>query len=503
MNGVMLQAFEWELPGDGTHWQTLAQRALSLRAMGFSAIWMPPAYKGNGGQYDVGYGVYDLYDLGAFDQKGTVRTKYGTEREYLRAVKACRRAGLQVLADVVLNHRMGADETEQVPVRAVNPQNRGEIIGEAQPGEIYTRFTFPGRGDTYSGFVWNHTCFTAVDWNGLDPDHHLFLIDGKSFAADVDEEHGNYDYLMGADVDHSNPAVREELLRWAGWYLRHTGVDGFRLDAVKHISASFYAQLLPSLRAVLGRELFAVGEYWSGSNGRLLRYLDDVGECMSLFDVPLHEHLHQASNSGGEYDMRRLFEDTLVGTRPHLAVTFVDNHDTQPGQSLESWVGGWFKAAAYGLILLRAFGYPCVFWGDLYGIPTSGVGAVPELPWLMYLRSHFAYGEEQDYFDHEDVIGFVREGSGDVPGSGLVFLCTNRRGGDKRMNVGSCHRGRWFVRVLGSGKLLVKTDRDGWGAFRTADGAACVYVPVTWQGMAKLAAKKISEIFHKKAATPT
>ena len=72
--------------------------------------------------------------------------------------------------------------------------------------------------------------------------------------------------------------------------------------------------------------------------------------------------------------MSRLFEGTLVGARPDLAVTFVDNHDTQPGQSLESWVDGWFKAAAYGLILLRAYGYPCVFYGDLYGIPSRRIG---------------------------------------------------------------------------------------------------------------------------------
>ena len=42
-----------------------------------------------------------------------------------------------------------------------------------------------------------------------------------------------------------------------------------------------------------------------------------------------------------QYDLRQLFEDTLVGCRPAQAVTFVDNHDTQPGQSLESWVEGW------------------------------------------------------------------------------------------------------------------------------------------------------------------
>ena len=94
------------------------------------------------------------------------------------------------------------------------------------------------------------------------------------------------------------------------------------------------------------------------------------------------QHFHEISRGNGQFDMSRLFEGTLVDARPDLAVTFVDNHDTQPGQSLESWVDGWFKAAAYGLILLRAYGYPCVFYGDLYGIPSRRIGAVSELELL-------------------------------------------------------------------------------------------------------------------------
>ncbi len=43
---------------------------------------MPPAFKGTPND---GYEVYDLFDLGEFDQKGTVRTKYGLKEEYLRA----------------------------------------------------------------------------------------------------------------------------------------------------------------------------------------------------------------------------------------------------------------------------------------------------------------------------------------------------------------------------------------------------------------------------------
>ena len=81
-NKTMIQYFEWYLPNDGFWWKRCAAKAPNLADLGITDIWLPPAYKGTS-QEDVGYGVYDLYDLGEFDQKGTVRTKYGTMEEYL------------------------------------------------------------------------------------------------------------------------------------------------------------------------------------------------------------------------------------------------------------------------------------------------------------------------------------------------------------------------------------------------------------------------------------
>ena len=69
-NGTMMQYFEWYLPS-GMLWNKMKEEAPNLAACGITALWIPPAYKGNSGINDVGYGVYDLYDLGEFDQKGT------------------------------------------------------------------------------------------------------------------------------------------------------------------------------------------------------------------------------------------------------------------------------------------------------------------------------------------------------------------------------------------------------------------------------------------------
>lgn len=492
-NGTMLQGFQWELPDDGRWWQYMRRQAFKLHRQGFSAVWLPPAAKGSGGKSDVGYGVYDLYDLGEFDQKRTIRTKYGTKQEYLAAIHTLQAAGVQALADVVLNHKMGADGRETVSVYEDDPEHRDQP-GEAERiANVFTRFTFPGRNGRYSDFTWDHTCFTGVDWDEAARQNGLFRFKGKEWMPDVDQEKGNYDYLMGADVDMGNPAVVDELRHWGQWFSDTTGVDGFRLDAVKHISAGFYRDWLPAMRRHTGRELYAVGEYWKHDVNALLGYLDQVDGVMNLFDVPLHHHLREASSSGGKFDMSKLFEGTLVGCRPHLAVTFVDNHDTQPGQALESWVGGWFKAAAYGLILLRAFGYPCVFWGDLHGIPSRKIGAVSELPLLLRLRHTHAYGQEHDYFDHLNVIGFTREGEPDMPGSGLAFLCTDGPAGEKRMYIGRKFAGRVFHCVMG-GQPDVRIDAEGCGVFRVKDGGASVYVPrMTPQEFFLYNQKKVAE----------
>lgn len=62
-------------------------------------------------------------------------------------------------------------------------------------------------------------------------------FDGKQWSSNVSQERGNFDYIMGDDVDVNEPEVVKELTDWGIWYTETTGVDGFRLDAVKSIDA--------------------------------------------------------------------------------------------------------------------------------------------------------------------------------------------------------------------------------------------------------------------------
>ena len=454
-NGLMMQYFEWYLPEDHTLWKTVEQEAAKLKALGVSAFWLPPAYKGAGGDKDVGYGAYDLYDLGEFNQKGSIPTKYGTKKEYIEMINAVQKQGIDIYADVVLNHKMGADETELISAEEFNASNRNQMVGDEKVICGWTKYTFPKRKNKYSNFKWNWTHFDGIDWDESETKNAVYRFTGKTWEQSVDEEHGNYDYLMGADIDFDNPEVRDELYKWGAWYLKLTGVNGLRLDAVKHIGYHFYKDWLPTMR-----------EYWHWDVNYLERYLMNVNYEMSLFDVPLHLHFHDASKAHGNYNMATILNDTLVSRHPVQAVTFVDNHDTQPGQALESWVEDWFKPLAYAIILLRKEGYPCLFYGDYYGIKHDKIKPRKALlNKLMKLRKRFAYGEEHDYFDDMNVVGWTREGDDEHKGSGMAVIMSDSTGGSKRMYIGKKFAGAFFKDALGNAKYNIRIDEEGFGEF--------------------------------------
>ena len=371
----------------------------------------------------------------------------------------------------------------------VDSEDRKKVIGAPEEIEAFTKFTFPGRGTQYSDFVWTYECFTGVDYNKLKDEKAIYSIQqewGDDWEEMIDTEKGNYDYLMFNDIEFRNPAVRNELVKWGLWLMEQTPYDGVRLDAVKHISPKFYNEWLDRLRQETGKEIFAVGEYWApGLLPLLIKYIEATEGRMSLFDSSLHHNFHTASVSGNEYDMRQIFNETLTGTMPLKSVTLVDNHDTQPLQSLEAPVQKWFKPLAYALILLRQEGYPCVFYPDLFGASYKDKGKdgneyeiflekIAELETLIQLRKNFAYGVQRDYFDHANCIGWVREG--DETHEGCAVLLSNGDAGNKIMNMGKRYAGKTFTDSLAKIDKKVLIDEEGNGEFFAAAGAVSVWI---------------------------
>ncbi|QDY43921.1 alpha-amylase [Candidatus Pantoea soli] len=486
---TLLQAFHWYYPEGGQLWPELAERAAALGEAGITMIWLPPAYKGAGGAASVGYDTYDLFDLGEFDQKGSVATKYGDKAQLHAAISALQQQQIAVLLDVVVNHKMGADEKEAILVNRVDEQNRDQIHEEVINCEAWTRFTFPARAGQYSAFIWDHHCFSGVDHIENPDEDGVFKIvndyTGDGWNDQVDTELGNFDYLMGANIDFRNRAATEEIKYWARWILDTTGCNGFRLDAVKHIPAWFYKEWIDHVQEVASEPLFIVAEYWSFEREKLQQYLDQVEGKTMLFDAPLQLNFHLASTQGSRYDLSQIFAGTLVEADPFHAVTLVANHDTQPLQSLEAPVEAWFKPLAYALILLRENGVPCVFWPDLYGATYEDAGSngemqrvempvIDKLEQLMIARQRFAHGVQTTWFDHPNCIAFSRSGTETEPG--CVVIMSNGDSGEKTLALGENYAGKTWRDFLENCDETITTNAQGEAVFICKGGSVSVWV---------------------------
>lgn len=484
----MFQFFHWYSEGNGKLYGEIKNSAEYLKELGITAVWFPPAYKGSGGGYSVGYDPYDLFDLGEFDQKGTIPTKYGTKEQYIDACEILQNSGISVIADIVLNHKAGGDEKEKFLAVKVDPENRQINISEPFEIESFTKFTFPGRDEIYSDFQWNYQCFSGVDFaegqeKGI---YQIFHEHGDGWEEMITDEKGNYDFLMYNDIDHRSSFVREELNYWGKWYHEQIHFDGVRLDAVKHQSPEFYKEWLNNLRSNTGKNIFAVGEFWAPGNlSDLQKYIEATKGAMSLFDAPLQQNFHIASNEGENYDLRKIFDQTLTLENPEYSVTVVDNHDTQPLQGLEAPVEKWFKPLAYAFILLRQNGYPSVFYPDLFGAhywdkDKEGndkeifLDKVDKIEELLKARKNYAYGNQRDYFEDANCLGWIREGDGENKGCAVVL--SNKDAYNKPMEMGKQYSGQNFYDFLERFEEKVTIDENGWGNFPVPAGNVSVWV---------------------------
>ncbi|MEM9859191.1 MAG: alpha-amylase family glycosyl hydrolase, partial [Bacteroidota bacterium] len=183
---VMMQAFYWDVPVDdvnknGTWWDNLKTKSDAMKAAGFTGLWVPAPSKGNFGIIDMGYGVFDHYDLGNYNQKGTIETRFGSRAELESMISKMHTNDIEIYADIILNH-IYTNESES----EVNPAVKQYVFDEAfRNGTQYQAFptneivwTIPnaGTGDYYiqikgyllnwAGAVGERGYDIQIDWTG-------------------------------------------------------------------------------------------------------------------------------------------------------------------------------------------------------------------------------------------------------------------------------------------------------------------------------------------------
>jgi alpha-amylase len=265
--GVMMQAFHWNCPAVDGHeyqwWEFVRSQIAAIKAAGFTALWVPPAHKAaNLNGPSMGYDPYDYYDLGEFNQKGRTETWFGSKQALLDLINEAHAQGLQVIADMVINHNSGADGQE------LNPFTKTQRWTRFTPASK----TFPRNGD----------CFHPARYETWD--------DGT--FGDM------------PDLCHRNPFVYDEILKLAKWLVETIGFDGFRYDFVKGYGSWIVTAIQESRYERNGQPLkpYGVGERWDSSRS-IENWVNEINAWsdndVGAFDFPLRDMLRGLCDSYG------------------------------------------------------------------------------------------------------------------------------------------------------------------------------------------------------------
>lgn len=434
--GVMMQAFYWDCPVQenvpGLWWNKVREKTAALAAAGFTALWLPPVHKaGNVGGVSMGYDPYDYFDLGEYEQKGGEKTLFGSRGELEALVREAHARGVQVYADMVLNHNNGADG-----------QERNDIDGQ----ERWTRFT-PASG--------------------------RFARDKSHFHPCRHEHWDNEAFGSMPDLCHRHPHVYANMLELARWLVEDIGFDGFRYDFVKGYGTWLIKSIQEYRYRRGGDEVrpFGVGECWDDAR-TIADWLDDANAFsdnpVCAFDFPLRWELKALCDSFG-HDLRGLCKpEFLYRSHPAKAVTFVDNHDFRGGSAPDQIVND--KLLAYAFILAHE-GYPCVFWKDYFNYGLAMPGSPNGLDALVALNASHANGRTRVHQADQSLYVMERMGLEGRPG--LVFLLNND-GRWRGCEVDTGRPGGRYAAQAWWSALDMASPRDQW----TGDsGRAVFYAP--------------------------
>ncbi len=359
VQGTILQAWYWDSPVGPSEewWNKLTRMMPRFRSMGITALWIPPPCKAAGGGYSSGYDIYDFYDLGSKDQRGTVPTKWGHKRNLLKMISVAHANGIDIYADIIVNHRAGGDQ---------HGYSYNKLKG-SEPGVI-------GRG-TMAPFDFHPNTWSG-DW---------------------------YESVGGLpDIAQELPAVRDKLYSWIRWFDKQTGVDGYRLDAVKHMDPKFVVGLLWQVQDGMGQRRFAVGELYDGNPNTLQWWVDAAQKRSSVFDFTFFFQLLSMAHGNGYYDMRGLrnrFQDV------RSSVTFCNNHDTfRRANGLHLYQ----RSSLAHAVMMAMPGYPSVYWLDLFDDQGNPRQWMENLIWI----HHFlAKGAPIERWADADLFVLEREGN--------------------------------------------------------------------------------------------
>jgi alpha-amylase len=345
---VMLQGFYWEsyrhgdakFPQYGTkRWYVIVkENADALRDGRFDLVWLPPPCWC--GERSAGYNPKQLWK---FDNS------YGSFDQHRAALEALLKAGVEPVADIVINHRDG--ETGWADFK--NPDWRLDTI--CRSDEVFTSKDSPFKD-------------TPEDKRGAEEEKPTEYT-----------QHGGTCYQYGSfrDIDHTNKQVRRDIIKYL-LSLKSLGYRGWRYDMVHGYHARRVANYNRRTEPT-----FSVGEYdwsaqgemrgwswWSATKAGDLRTSSNVFDFTTMFTLKGNKGNYKALYGYG-FGLGLMGDTTDGKDWKQRAVTFLENHDTgyrtneddtpQQDHKFDSFANNWEVEQGYAYVLTHP-GVPCVYW---------------------------------------------------------------------------------------------------------------------------------------------
>lgn len=460
---AMLQYFN-------TSWAEITRKMPELAEAGYQSLWLPPPTKGSGG-LSVGYDLWDPFDLGGKDQRGGVRTRYGTEAELLQLVATAHRFGIRIYFDNIMNHRA-------FDVPGFNENTPIDIYPGMAPEDFHLRVT-------EDGFYrkWDNT----RDWSSTWQVQNLGLADlidiahetpNTNFGRNEGDDHPKYSFIRHPNNPEyycfdrngnyvgfgnvtledlaANPAaytedVNASLIRNVRWLMDRTKADGLRLDAVKHVPDYFFGQQSGPDKDIsdagyLGgvQRQFNITRGFSDANHRDSVFDSEIGRDDALV---FGEHLGSPPGYSGYWDagMRLVDNDlrsklnnvlgnpsgTLEGLDApgsggfpaSLGVMHANSHDSDFSAMRQLQHAIYFTREGMGLVYTDGY-YQAETLGESGGAfprhaNTAFLGQFgdPQIPNLLKIHQDFARGLQQGRWSDNDFLAYERRDNRNPDGS--------------------------------------------------------------------------------------
>ncbi|HKH54390.1 MAG TPA: alpha-amylase family glycosyl hydrolase, partial [Propionibacteriaceae bacterium] len=394
----------------------LLDRIDYIRGLGTTSIWLTPSFKNKAVQLEdgpsAGYHGYWVTDFTQIDPH------LGTNEELRDLVDAAHRRGMKVYFDIITNHTadvVGYEEGARTAYVSKDVEPYRTSSGTPFDDRDYAGGnTFPTLSPTTS-FPYTPV-LEAGEQNLKVPswlnDVTLYHNRGNTTFIGEDSYYGDFFGLDDLFTEH--PTVVNGMIEVYKTWIREMGIDGFRIDTMKHVNDEFWQRFGPEVMAYARsqgkREFFMFGEVFDTTRPFTSQYTTR-NQMQAVLDFPFQDAARKfASQSEDPGLLRTLFRNddwyTDADSNVYQLPTFLGNHDMgrigyfltadNPGAAEDELLAR--DRLAHELMYFSR-GNPVVYYGDEQGFTGTGGDQVAR-------QSMFA-SEVPDYLD-DDLLGTAR-----------------------------------------------------------------------------------------------